>query len=67
MKAIGVNLKFDGWIKRLWFEVPEDEAAMRLFDQTCDQIDSIKAREWREFLMCVERLFTSNGFFRIAR
>ena len=55
------------WFKRVWFEVPNNQASIEEFYTLCKQLDDIIDLHKREpFLKLMKEKFESRGFFRIA-
>ena len=66
--AIGINLRLGTLIKRLWFEVPDNDESKALFFSLCQKINHLDDNnEWNLFLQRVERMLGSEGFYRIAK
>lgn len=66
--GIGVNIRFQGMVARLWFEVTNDDLEIRKFDRTCNRINQInQVDDWKSFVAAVVFLFYKEGFERIAK
>jgi hypothetical protein len=66
---LGFVLRLGASLKRLWFEVPQNTDALRLFETLCAKINEIDTTllDWQAFAQQVEQDFALNGFKRIAR